>query len=146
MLLTKKRLYKIKNSYNQTQKKRKIKKGGRKRRYRKRRRRSFSNKRKPLNLRRTSLKKYGQKGGNLDGNFYWLVVTPGTDINISSVVKKPGFVRLHLIKVNDLYLKPNQQETDAPGRRMSKGGFWSFLTNIMSKEQLKKNLFYGKIV
>ena len=51
MLLTKKRLYNIKNSKNQTQRNRK-KRGGR--RYKRKRRRSFSNKRKPLNLRRSS--------------------------------------------------------------------------------------------
>jgi len=73
MLLTKKKLYKIRNSKRQTQ--RKMKKGGRKRRRKYRRRRSFRRRRKPLNLRKRSLKNI-QKGG---GKTKFFSVIPLTD-------------------------------------------------------------------
>ena len=74
MLLTKKKLYKIKNSKRQTQ--RKIKKGGKKRRKKHRRRRSFRRRRKPLNLRKRSLKNI-QKGGGKTKFFSVIPLTEG---------------------------------------------------------------------
>ena len=129
MLLTKKRLYKIKNSYNQT-KKRKKRGGGRRRR--KRRRRSFSNKRKPLNLRKSSLKRYKKKGGNHNGNYYWIIITPGTD--------KKTTLKIHLLKINDLYL------ADRTSGRGEESGFTSFLTKLYTKQDLEKNIFYTMVI
>ena len=74
MLLTKKKLYKIRNSKRQTQ--RKMKKGGRKRRRKYRRRRSFRRRRKPLNLRKRSLKNI-QKGGGKTKFFSVIALTDG---------------------------------------------------------------------
>ena len=74
MLLTKKKLYKIRNSKRQTQ--RKMKKGGRKRRRKYRRRRSFRRRRKPLNLRKRSLKNI-QKGGGKTKFFSVIPLTEG---------------------------------------------------------------------
>ena len=61
MLLTKKRLHKIRKT--KLQSRRRYKKRGGKRRKRRRRGKSFR-KRRALNLRRKSLKKYLQHGGN----------------------------------------------------------------------------------
>ena len=68
MLLTKKRLHKIKKSKQQSR--RKYQKGGKRRKYKKNkhsRRRSFRKRKKALNLRRKSLKKSKLSGGNRDG-------------------------------------------------------------------------------
>ena len=65
MLLTKKRLHRIKKSKYQSRKK--IPKGGKKKKGRKRKRkRSFRKRRKALNLRRKSLKNYNQRGDTRD--------------------------------------------------------------------------------
>jgi len=64
MLLTKKRLHRIKKSKYQSRKK--YQKGGKKKRRKRKRKRSFRKRRKALNLRRKSLKKYNQRGGTRD--------------------------------------------------------------------------------
>ena len=64
MLLTKKRLHRIKKSKYQSRKK--YQKGGKKKRRKRKRKRSFRKRRKALNLRRKSLKNYNQRGGTRD--------------------------------------------------------------------------------
>jgi len=84
MLLTKKKLYKIRNSKLQSRRKYR-KKGGKKKR-RRRKNKSFRRRKKPLNLRRKSLKYRFKKGGARNELFYIFPKSYGDNSRITSYV------------------------------------------------------------